>query len=165
MTLSPHPKLVTQLFAHRHTVFCLFQKLIKPYGIDHIAVSHIDAQRRISILSSTPSLEYTLFQHGLWQHDKSYQTEYFKHASAISWEALYTLNRYDELHYIKQLRTYFELGVSFIAQNEGESYIISLATQHANDEIRHRFTKPLCYYHDMLQAYLQKLSPLFIQYK
>lgn len=161
MLIVPHPELLLQLFSNRYAVFSLFQNLIRPEGIDHIAVHKLNEQGQLSILSSTPAIEHTLFQNGLWQYDKSYQYSTFNEIGPQLWETLYEPHRRDELYYVKQQRPQFKLGVNFVIKNAEESFLISLAYRNQNQIIEKQLPYFLEAQQALIEYHLHKFNALF----
>ncbi len=92
-----HPQHLDMLFAYRSKVSSVFRDVLGLHEISHIAVSHINEKQQLLTLSSTPALEFNLFNSKLWHFDKTYQADWYQRGHQARWESLYSEERYDAL--------------------------------------------------------------------
>ncbi len=129
-THQAHEALLELLFAHKKRVSAVFKDILGLHEIDYIAITHIDNHQQLSILSSTPALEYNLFTRHLWQYDATYKPEWFmQDKPATSWADLYEPERFDELYYLKQVKFRLPIGVSLSSTFENHRIIYSMASK------------------------------------
>ncbi len=121
--LTLHPHFLELLFAHKSKASAVFKDILGLHEISHFSISHIDNQGEMLTLSSTPSLEYNLFNSDLWRFDQTYHHTWYELCTSSPWQALYTPERYDELYYLKQAQTNYPIGLS-MAVNKMDGYII-----------------------------------------
>lgn len=131
--INPHPFFLDQLFAHQGQVTAVFRDILGLYDIHHIALSYANPHGQLLALSSTPSLEYNLFNKGLWRFDQTYQSSWYQRCLSSSWGTLYTAQTYDELYYIKQVKHDLPIGLSFSVKVDSGYVIYSMAS-HTNTE-------------------------------
>lgn len=119
----PHPQFLNTLFSHKSKVFSVFNDVLGLNEINHIALAYINPRQKLLTFSSTPALEFNLFNSSLWRFDKTYTADWYEQCGVASWQALYTQTRYDQLYYVKQARHHYPLALS-LASKVGEGYII-----------------------------------------
>lgn len=129
--LQLHPQFLEFLFVFKSKVSHIFREVLGIHEVDHIAITRIDKRSQLLTFSSTPALEFNLFNSPLWRHDKSYDPLWFHKGSQAYWQSLYDPSRYDELYYIKQIKHTYPLGLSLAAKIDNEHYIYSLASHKA----------------------------------
>lgn len=122
-TLSLHPEWLAILFAHKSKTRAVFRDVLGLHEVSHIAMSYISPNQSLLTLSSTPSLEYNLFNASLWQFDNTYNPIWFQRCQDAPWQSLYMPERYDELYYIKQTKPRYPLGLS-MATKLGDGHMI-----------------------------------------
>jgi hypothetical protein len=120
---KPHPNYLENLFSHKSHVDHIFKDVLGLYDIHHLAVTHINEKQELMTFSSTPSLEYNLFNSQLWQFDKTYHPDWYYQCKHAHWQSLYMPERYDELYYLKQTKPQYEDGIS-LATNLGHAFAI-----------------------------------------
>ncbi|MBA2656652.1 MAG: hypothetical protein H0U70_06655 [Tatlockia sp.] len=140
MEIAPHPQLLEALFVFRPRVSTIFRDVLGIHEIHHIAITQITSAQQILTFSSTPAMEFNLFNSNLWRYDKSYHPDWFRKCSQSDWQSLYTNSRYDELYYLKQVKHHYPLGYSLAAQLEENFFIYSFASHHACEQTRELFS-------------------------
>lgn len=138
--VTPHPQLPEILFAHRRKVSSVFRDIIGIHEINHIALTKVDKEQRLLILSSTPALEFNLFNSPLWRFDQSYCPDWFNLGTHAYWQALYATERYDELYYLKQIRLGYPIGMSLALRRGEEQYIFSFASHRSCQNTQELFS-------------------------
>lgn len=131
-----HPHFLDTLFAYKGKVSSIFKDVLGLYEISHIAISHIDENSELLSLSSTPSLEFNLFNSNLWRFDRTYQTSWYSSCISSPWQSLYAPERYDELYYLKQIKHHYPLGLS-LAVKLGDCHVIYSIATHKNCPYTH----------------------------
>ena len=137
--ISLHPQLLHNLFAHKSKTRAVFNDVLSLHEINHIAIAYISASNTLTTLSSTPSLEYNLFNSPLWQFDTTFSPSWFNQCAQASWQSLYSLDRYDELYYIKQTKPRYPLGLSMAAKMGSAHVIYSIASTIDSEYTRQLF--------------------------
>lgn len=120
---TPHSNFLETLFAHKQQASNVFKDILGLYSISHFSISRIDNRNQLLTLSSTPSLEFNLFNCDLWRFDKTYQTSWYSLCVSSSWQSLYSAEHYHQLYYLKQTKHHFPIGIS-IAVKTIDSYVI-----------------------------------------
>lgn len=126
--LTLHPDFFEILFAHKSKVYSVFNDVLGLCDISHFAISHIDNQHKILTLSSTPSLEFNLFNSTLWRFDKTYHHQWYELCISSPWYTLYTPERYDELYFLKQIKHHYSIGLSMVIKVLDGYIIYSIAS-------------------------------------
>lgn len=167
MEIRPHPQLMEALFVHKSKVSAVFRDVLGIYEINHIAISQINSANQILSFSSTPAMEFNLFNSKLWRYDKSYSPDWFTLCSQAFWESLYAESRYDELYYLKQLKHHYPIGQTMAAKLADDFFIYSFASHSSCESTRelfiHRyddFYKIGQYCSNMLNQLFQNYNPL-----
>lgn len=133
--ITLHLKFFETLFAHQGKVSQVFKDVLGLYAIDHMAISYVNANHELISCSSTPSLEFNLFNSPLWCFDRTYHPEWYRLGKFSLWQSLYLPQHYDKLYYLKQIKHHFALGASFSTQYSSSYLIYSLASHNASPHI------------------------------
>ncbi len=167
MDVVPHPRFLEALFVFRSKVSSVFLDVLGIHEINHIAITQVNSDRNILTFSSTPAMEFNLFNGNLWRYDKSYQLEWFSRCSQADWRSLYTTERYDELYYLKQIKHHYPIGYSLATKVANTFFIYSLASSRSCGHTRELFAnqhedfyKIGQYCTDMLRHLFQRLDYL-----
>lgn len=134
-----HPELLNTLFAHKSKTRTVFSDVLGLHEINHIAITYINPSNELITLSSTPSLEFNLFNSQLWRFDYSYAPVWFKQCRHATWQSLYAPERYDELYYLKQIKPRYPLGTSLATMRNNRPVIYSLASASDSEFTREIF--------------------------
>ncbi|RUR12013.1 hypothetical protein [Legionella sp. km772] len=126
---APHPHLLETLFAFKKKVSAIFRDVLGIYEIHHISITQVTSQKKFISLSSTPALEFNLFNSALWRYDRSYDPQWFTLNRHDYWSNLYEPARYDELYYLKQIKHDYASGISLATRLNEQTLIYSLASQ------------------------------------
>jgi hypothetical protein len=137
--IMPHPNFLDALFVFRSKVSNVFSDVLGLYELNHIAVTRISPKRDILTFSSTPAMEFNLFNSNLWRFDKTYHPDWFRTCSQSNWPSLYMPERFDELYYLKQTKHHYPIGYSLATQLEDNFFIYSLASNRSCDHTRELF--------------------------
>ena len=124
-----HPQHLEALFAFKSKASSVFRDVLGIHEIDHIAFTRINKNNQLLTLSSTPALEFNLFNSGLWHYDKTYNPQWFKLCIQDYWQNLYSFTRYDELYYLKQIKHSYPFGLNLSARVGEEHIIYSIASR------------------------------------
>lgn len=164
MVIAPHPHLLEALFAFRSKVSTVFRDVLGIHEINHIAISHIGPANKILTFSSTPAMEFNLFNSNLWRFDKSYAPEWFQKCAQTDWQSLYTPERYDELYYLKQLKHHLPIGYTLAAKLEENYFIYSFASNRSCEQTRELFAHRCHDFYKIGQYCTNRFSSLFQHY-
>lgn len=126
--VSLHPYAIDALFAYQNQTSRIFKDVIGLHHLHHIAVSHINDDNQLFTLSSTPSLEFNLFNSPLWQFDRAYHPTWYSLCTSASWDSLYLTEHYEELYQLKQAPYHYVNGISLAAPFAKGYLIFSMAT-------------------------------------
>jgi len=162
MNITPHPKLLDMLFAHKSNVCAVFNDVLGLHDVNHIAISWINNNHELLSFSSTPALEFNLFNTNLWRFDKTFQPDWYQLCTQSSWEALYTQDHYDELYYIKQAKHQYPLGISLAANVADNAIIYSIASHKKCQAAREFFAHHYDDFYKMGEYCTRELMPLFL---
>lgn len=143
---TPHPNLLDLLFAHRSTALKVFGDVLGLHEIDHVAIARINCNHEMMILSSTPALEFNIFNSNLWRFDNTYAYHWLNLNTSATWESLYESERFDELYYVKQLKHQYTLGISFVSKQEEALFVYSMASKKNDSETKNLFQKNTDFY-------------------
>ena len=130
-----HPHFFDILFSSKLKTQKVFKDVLGLYNIHHIAINNITNCQQLVSLSSTPALEFNLFQSQLWHFDQTFDSDWFSQEKAEKWQKLYDSKHYDELYYLKQAKTNLPTAYSVSIKKDDDFYIYSLAShQEEKDE-------------------------------
>lgn len=138
--IRPHSQLLKLLFAFKNKVGAVFKDILGIHEINHIAITRVGIEQEIVIFSSTPALEFNLFNSELWHYDQTYHPAWFRSGVQTSWQSLYSPARYDELYYLKQIKHHYPIGSSLAIRQDNVSYIYSLASKQSCPQTQEIFT-------------------------
>ncbi|MFA5960027.1 MAG: hypothetical protein WC785_05880 [Tatlockia sp.] len=161
--VMPHPHLLEVLFAYKSKVSSVFHDVLGIHETSHIAITKVQPNHKILILSSTPAMEFNLFNSNLWRFDKTYQNNWFTQCTQASWQSLYSRQRYDELYYLRQIKHHYSIGYSYAAQLDGNFYIYSLASQSSHHKTHESFANQYDDFYKIGQYCTNLLNPIFHQ--
>ncbi|MDR3504547.1 MAG: hypothetical protein P4L79_18420 [Legionella sp.] len=162
--VTRHPELLEVLFAFRSKVSSVFRDVLGIHEIDHIAFARVNKNNQLLTLSSTPAMEFNLFNSPLWRYDKSYRHQWFELCVQDYWQNLYDYTRYDELYYLKQIKHAYPIGLS-LAAKMGEEYLIySLASRKSCVHTRELFANQHEDFYKIGQYCSNNLIPLLNTY-
>jgi hypothetical protein len=156
-----HPQMLEFLFAFKRKVSVVFRDILGIHEIHHFALARVNQENQLITLSSTPSLEYNLFNSRLWLEDKSYDPQWFHLGSQAYWPSLYKQARYDELYYLKQIKHDFPIGLSLAAKINGHYFIYSFASHKSCSKTRELFAQQQEDFYKIGQYCTRLLSSLF----
>ncbi len=162
--ISLHPQFFELLFVFKSKVSAVFREVLGIHEIAHIAINRINDHNQLISFSSTPAMEFNLFNSTLWRFDKTYQPEWFSACTEAPWQMLYTPERYDELYYLKQIKHHYPLGLSIGMQHQGAPLILSLASNKACSHTQEVFANHSDDFQKIGQYCFNRLSSLFAQY-
>jgi hypothetical protein len=161
--LRPHPQFWEILFAYRSRVSNIFKEILGLYEINHISLTRI-SNNQLLTLSSTPAMEFNLFNSSLWRYDLSYNPKWYKQCTQDYWETLYHQKHYDELYYLKQIKHTLPLGLSFANQIGKEFVIYSLASHKSCPHTLELFTSQKEEFNKIGTYCSSMLDPIFSNY-
>lgn len=138
--IKPHPQLLKLLFAFKNKVGTVFKDVLGLHEINHVAITRIGIEQEIITFSSTPALEFNLFNSELWHYDQTYSPAWFHLGEQTSWQSLYSATRYDELYYLKQIKHHYPIGSSLATRQDNIFYIYSLASKQSSSQTKEIFT-------------------------
>lgn len=144
---SLHPNFLDMLFAYKSQVSAVFNDILGLYEIRHFAISHIDNQNRLTTFSSTPSLEFNLFNTEIWRFDQTYHPSWYSLCLSSPWQALYNFKRYDELYYLKQIKHYYTIGLSMAVKTSDSYVIYSIASDSKDQQTQAFFINQQAHFH------------------
>ena len=156
-----HPHLLEALFAYKSKVSSVFRDILGIHEIHHIAITKINASNQLLTFSSTPALEFNLFNGPLWRYDYSYDPKWFRLLTHDCWQNLYHKPRYDELYYLKQIKHALPLGLSLAAQLDNQYVVYSVASRSSSANTRELFTNLYQDLYKIGQYCSNLLNPLF----
>lgn len=156
-----HPHLLDALFAFKSKVSAVFRDILGLYEINHLSLTRINKNNELLIFSSTPAMEFNLFNSALWRYDQTYDPKWFNLCSQAYWQTLYNPSRFDELYYVKQIKHDFPIGLSLAARVNNESYIYSLASHKSCSHSQELFSTQQENFYKIGQYCSNQLIPLF----
>ena len=163
MEITPHPSFLEILFAHKSKVSSIFRDVLGIKELNHIAISCVNAQKKLLTFSSTPALEYNLFSSNLWCFDNTYCPDWYERCTQSFWQPLYVKKRYDELYYMKQVKHHYPLGISMAASWQDHYFIYSLASQKSCVTTQKHFSEPFDDFYKIGQYCSNSLLTLFAE--
>jgi hypothetical protein len=162
--IVPHPQFLEALFAFKSKVSHVFNDVLGLHDISHIAITHVSPQQEILTFSSTPAMEFNLFNSNLWRFDKTYHPDWFRTCTQADWQSLYIHERYDELYYLKQAKHHYPIGYSLVAKLEDNFFIYSLASKRSCSHTRELFANQYDDFYKIGQYCTNMLGSLFMNY-
>lgn len=160
---TPHSQLTDALFMHKKKVSRIFQDVLGIHGIHHLSVTRVNSHNKLLIFSSTPAMEFNLFNSLLWQFDNTYNPEWFKRCIHSAWQMLYSPARYDELYYLRQIKHRFPIAVSMAAKTADEYFIYSMASKTDTPVTQELFTNEIETFYRIGHYCSNQLLPLFAE--
>lgn len=160
---APHPSLLELLFIFKSKVSSVYRDILGIHEIAHIAITQITTTNHLICLSSTPALEFNLFNSTLWQYDATYTPNWFSKNTHEYWDKLYDTTRYDELYYVKQIKPAYPLGMSLASHSDDCRLIYTLASKVSNPCTQSIFTDQIEDFYKIGQYCFNELKPLFEQ--
>lgn len=161
--ISLHSHLLDKLFAYKSKTRSIFGEILGLFEIHYFAIGYVNQKRELLVLSSTPSLDYNLFNRPLWRFDRTYSPSWFEQCGQASWQSLYAAERYDELYYIKQLKPRYPLGLSMAAKIDNQYMIYSLASRTDSEYTRELFATHQDDFYKIGQYCTLHLLPLLLE--
>lgn len=156
-----HPQFLEMLFAFKSKVSKTFKEVLGIHEIHHLAITRVDKNNQLLSLSSTPSMEFNLFNSSLWLYDKTYNPLWFHLKTQDYWQSLYQTDRYDELYYLKQIKHSLPIGLSMAASVDNNYIIYSLASNNSCSYTQELFTSQQEDFYKIGQYCFNILLPLF----
>jgi len=129
-----HDKAKQISFTHKNIIQPAFKRIVPSgIGIDYFSLSIVDKKNTLSCYSSSPSLEFNLFNQDLWIHDGIYEIS--NHIDGIFrfWDALYSSQFQNTLKAEKQLKFGFLYGFYIMKKINDLFVIYSFATKSQTD--------------------------------
>ena len=157
---APHPH---RFLLIRKKVSSVFRDVLGIYKIHHIAITRVTSQKKFLCLSSTPAMEFNLFNSALWRYDRCFDPKWFLQNSHDYWPNLYDVTRYDELYYLKQIKHDYALGISLASEIYDQTLIYSLASQKSCPSTQDFFTNLQDDFYKIGHYCFNLLEPLFDQ--
>jgi hypothetical protein len=162
--ITLHSEWLTILFAHKYQTHAVFKEILGQHEIHHMAIAYISHQRILTAVSSTPSIEYNLFNSGLWRYDACYQPDQLLALPFVNWQSLYAVERYHELAYIKQMQPRYSIGIAFASAVKNGHIIYSIASRRPDSGIEEHFKKHFCELRQVSEYCLARLQNLLYQH-
>ncbi|MCW8449833.1 hypothetical protein [Legionella quinlivanii] len=163
---TAHPQMMDLLFSHKDKTQRIFSDVLGLHQIHHMSIISIDSNARILIVSSTPSMEFNLFNRNLWEFDLTYNPAWYQRCEQASWQSLYHPARYEELYYLRQVRHELPVGTSIAEPaQEGGYFIYSLGSNNACMQVQSQFSHEKEFLSKIGQHCSSLLAPLFYGYK
>ncbi|KGP63257.1 hypothetical protein EP47_02915 [Legionella norrlandica] len=159
-----HPQFLEVLFAFKSKVSNVFRDVLGLHEIHHIALTRINKFNELLTLSSTPAMEFNLFNSSLWKYDLTYAPKWYKLCTHDYWQTLYYRGRYDELYYLKQIKHSFPIGLSLAAKMNDYYIIYSMASHKSCSYTRELFSTHQEDFYKIGQYCSNMLNPFFNYY-
>lgn len=129
MEVCLHPRHLHALFGFKKQVSTVFRDILGLHDIHHLSITRVDHYGEILSFSSTPALEFNVFNTMLWRYDRAYQLDWLRQGLQSSWHSLYGEERFDELYYVKQLKYGFHHTQSLALRIGVQHYLFSFASR------------------------------------
>lgn len=155
-----HPQFLDILFAFKSKINLVFRDIKGIHEIDHFSLNQINQYKQLITLSSTPALEFNLFNSNLWRYDCSYAQSWFQQCTQDSWQNLYCKERYDELYYLKQIKHNYQLGLTISAKNKEDYLVFSFASRKSCKHTRELFFSQHADFYKIGEYCFNKLNSL-----
>ncbi len=146
-SLKLHGCAFDMLFKHKNEIFRKLSDIRGIYFIDHIAFHIINPELEEAVFSITPSVEYNLITHNLWQDDGSFVPFQYVNDIIFWWKEAYKNESAKKLILLKEIKHGFSLGFSLV-KKIGEFYLVySFASRNSEANLK--------------EYYRQKINELF----
>lgn len=133
---------VDLLFSHKKELSSKFSDIIGLHFIDHLSVFLLDPNNELTIISSTPSVEFNLINTGLWFYDHTFSPKTFTDGHLDTWETFYH-PIYSKLLALEKKQAHrFTHGINLVRQINHHTVLYSFAT-------RNEFGDPDKYYQEI----------------
>ena len=110
--ITLHPAAKDFLFKHYRSLKRIFGDVLGLLEVDYLSIALITPQNELLFLSSQPSIESNLIEHGLWQHDPCLNHVFLNGASHQYWNSIYLKPAHEKLLYYKQEAFEFGFGLA-----------------------------------------------------
>ena len=106
--ITLHPAAKDFLFKHYRSMKRIFGDVLGLLEVDYLSITLITPQNELLFLSSQPSIECNLIEHGLWQYDPCLNKAFLCGTSHQYWNNVYLQPVHKKLLHYKQ--EIFEFG-------------------------------------------------------
>lgn len=161
--VSLHPGFLNALFALKSPTMNIFRDVLGLHNIHHLSISQVDCDGRLMSFSSTPAMEFNLFNSALWRYDHCYQAQWFTQSSQACWGELYETKHFDELYYLKQVKHGYYVTRCLAENIDGEAWIYGMASQNHCWGTEDRFVSEVEEFYKIGQYCADLLRPYFVQ--
>lgn len=117
------------LFGHKKEISRKFSDILGLHLISHLSILLLNPNNEVSVISSTPSVEYNLIESGLWLSDQSFSASNFTDGYFTSWRNFYHHSNATRLILEKEDAHGFTYGSNLIRHIDNHCLVYSFATR------------------------------------
>jgi hypothetical protein len=158
-----HQDILEILFRHKEHLYRSFDDVKGTFFIDHMAVKIIDPSNTMTLLSTTPSVEYNLLTQGLWKYDDSFSISYQRTHRFYSWGDAYQSEHFEQLKYLKEKKHGFTFGVNLSKKVGSFHLIYSFATRHQKSSLYEYYRQYISELFSIGDYCYKSVNPIFEQ--
>jgi hypothetical protein len=130
---SPYPSLnkanLEILFGHKKEISRNFSDVLGLHLINHIAIYLVNQTNELTIISSTPSVEFNLIENKLWLYDGAFNPKHLPNLHVGTWQALYSHLHFKQLMEQKETHHGFTYGLNLVRHLKEYTILYSFATR------------------------------------
>ena len=138
--ITLHPAAKDFLFKHYRNIKRIFGDVLGLFEVDYLSIMVITPQNELLFLSSQPSIECNLIEHGLWQYEPCLNDAFLSGTTHQYWSNVYLQPVHKKLLYYKQEIFQFGFGLA-IPHLFREFRVIYTFAFKANDVITRQKTE------------------------
>ncbi|MFO3122370.1 hypothetical protein SCQ99_14760 [Legionella pneumophila serogroup 1] len=154
-----HPEVIEILFENSRHIKNVFSKLKGLHGITHMGMVCIDPSRELTAFSTTPSIEYNLFNQDLWLEDHCYHPGIETKNSLIWWDYAN-----EKIERVKLRNNGFTIGMTIYRPIGDFVFLYSFATNERVSGLREYYSENLFSLIDIGDFFYKSLRELYSRY-
>lgn len=158
--LKLHPDALSILFSHKRELSAVFSDVIGLLEINALSLIIVDSSDHVFSLSSTPSLEYNLFDSALWQHDGLFIDSFYQTSGWAQWQQLFNPEYYDQLDFAKLIKYGYHSSLAISQKQSQQRWAYCFASKEKQLAWHHQLedlSKIGDYCHRQLQPLIEQL--------
>lgn len=154
-----HPEVIEILFENRRYIKSVFSNLKGLHGITHMGMTCIDPNQELVAFSTTPSMEYNLFNQQLWIEDHCFNKDSNDKNSLLWWDY-----QDEKIEQIKLTNNRLTMGMTIYRPIGDFGFMYSFATNECVKGLRQYYIDNLFGLIDIGDYFYKSLRELYSRY-
>lgn len=154
-----HSEIVKILFENKRFIKNIFSNLKGLYGITHLGMVCIDPSQELVAFSTTPNIEYNLFNQKLWLEDHCFNLDCFYKNSSLWWDY-----QNEKIEKIKLKNNGLTIGMAIYRPINNFDFIYSFATNEKIEGLHQFYSDNLLNLIDVGDYFYKSLRELYSNY-